>query len=209
MGGRILTLLLVCLVVLGCAGMPKKSGFLDSYVGMSPQYDLDMVRISTQANLTPYDTLLLKPIDTAYLGPSSVQGEDRERIIEKLEESFRKEMSAYFRTVTMEENQVSDPAKTVRLEVAVTELVPTDVVKNLVWGFGVGNATAGFEGKFVDIATGRELAAFSDRKKGSPFTKKEFDAGMKFPNWSKLRYLYLFTEIWPENVAKIVNSMKK
>lgn len=209
MGRKILTLLLGCLMVLGCAGTPKRSGFLDSYAGMSPRYDMDMVRVSPQANLTSYDTLLLKPIDTAYLGPSSIQGEDRERIIGKLEENFRKEMTAYFRTVTMEESQVSDSAKTVRLEVAVTELVPTDVVKNLVWGFGAGNATAGIEGKFVDMATGRELAAFSDRKKGSPFTKKEFDAGMKFPNWSKLRYLYVFTDIWPENVAKIVNSMKK
>lgn len=209
MRGRILMLLLVCLVVLGCAGTPKKSGFLDSYARMSPQYDLDMVRVSKQANLTPYDTLLLEPINTAYLGVSSVQGEDRKQIIEKLEENFRKEMSAYFRTVTMKENQISDPAKTVRLEVAVTELVPTDVVKNLVWGFGVGNATAGMEGRFVDIATGRELAAFSDRKKGSPFTKKEFDAQTKFPNWSKLRYLYVFTQTWPENVSKIVNSMKK
>lgn len=204
-----ISMILFCMFFAGCAGTPKKSGFLGDYSGMTGQYDMDMVRVSDKANLSPYDTLVLKPIDTAFLGATSVQGEDRKNIINKLEENLRKEMASYFRTITMDEGQVSDPAKAVKLEVAITELQPTDVMMNLMWGFDSGNATAGIEGRFLDVATGNEIAAFADRKKGSSFTRKEYKAQIKFPNWSKLRYLYVFTEIWPENIAKIVNSAKK
>jgi hypothetical protein len=114
-------------------------------------------------------------------------------------------MSRYFKTVTSDASHA--PAdKTLRLDLSVTELKPTDVAKNFLVGFGAGNATGSIEGKFVDAETGQTLAAFMDRKKGSPFTKKEFDASTKFPAWSKLRFLYLFTEIWAENAGKIVKA---
>ena len=197
----------VLLCFLGCVSAPAQTGFLNSYSGMSNQYRLDGVRVAPGADFSSYDTLILAPVDTQFAG-YDLGEEDKKNILNKLEESFRVEMSRHFKTVTTDKVPMSG-GKALRLELAVTELKPTDVAKNLIYGFGVGNATGSIEGRFVDAQTGQELVAFMDRKKGSPFTKKEFDAGMKFPNWSKLRYLYLFTEIWAENAGAIVKGHKK
>ena len=193
----------------GCAGTPKHSGFLNSYADMANKFNLDQVRIAPGASLASYDTLIIAPVDTSCLGIDDIQvDEDRQNVLNKLEEHFRVEMAPYFKTITSNASEPGLGAHAVRLEWAITELRPTDVVKNLVWGFGVGNATGSIEGRFVDVKTGQELAAFTDRKKGSPFTKKEYDSQMKFPNWSKLRYLYIFTEIWAENAGHLVKSMR-
>lgn len=198
------------IVMTGCAGTPKQSGFLATYSDMIGKYDLDQVRISSGASFAPYDTLIMTPVDTSRLGVDDIQeDEDRKNVLNKLEENFRVAIAPYFKTILSNGSGAEDATYAVRLEWAVTELRPTDVVKNLVWGFGVGNATGAIEGRFVDVKTGQELVAFVDRKKGSPFTKKEYNQQMKFPNWSKLRYLYIFTEIWAENTGNLVKALKK
>ena len=193
----------------GCATTVPESGFLSDYSGMSGQFDLDQVRIAQGASFASYDTLIIAPVDTSRLGVDDIQeDEDRQNVLKALESNFRAALAPYFKNINSGEPSSSTQSNALRLEWAVTELRPTDVVQNLVWGFGVGNATASIEGRFVDAKTGQELAAFADRKKGSPFTKKEYGAQIKFPNWSKLRYLYVFTEIWSENVGYLVKSVK-
>ncbi len=195
------------LSLVGCATTPIKTGFLDNYAGMTNQFNLDGVRIAPQLDLVSYESLILAPIDLKFAGYDLTEAE-KEDIVRKLEENFRVELSRYFKNVTSDAAMVK-AGKALKLEIAVTELRPTDVAKNLIVGFGAGNATGSIEGKFVDVETGQELIAFIDQKKGSPFTKKEFNAGTKFPNWSKLRYLYLFTEIWAENVSNIIKKQKQ
>ena len=204
---RILTGLVVVLIS-GCATAPLKSTLFEDVSNMTPQHDMDRFRVSSGLDLKHYDTLVIAPIITKGMikGPD-LTDEDEQALIGKLEENFRIQLARYFKSVIGE--QETTPAENaLKLEVALTELTPTDVAANLMWGFGVGNATAGIEGRFVDAKSGKELIAFADRKKGSPFTKKEYNAGIKFPNWSKTRYLYLFTEIWAENVGNIVKSLK-
>lgn len=191
----------------GCAGTPIQTGFLGNYSGMTNQFDLDAVRIAPGTSLTPYETLVISPIDSKFAG-HYLSEKDKGNILKKFEENLRTEMARYFKNITSDSTTVGS-GEVLKLDLAVTELKPTDVATNLVVGFGAGNATGSMEGKFVDFRTGQELIAFMDRKKGSPFTKKEFDAGTKFPNWSRLRYLYLFTEIWSENVGNIVEMLKK
>ncbi len=200
---------LALLALGGCATTPPSSGFLGSYSEMTGKYSLDRVRIAPGVNFSSYDTLIIMPVNTKYLGIDDIQeGEDRKNILNKLEEHFRVALAPYFKTITSDTSQSGNSMHALQLEWAVTELRPTDVAKNLVWGFGVGNATATIEGRFVDTKTGQEIIAFTDHKKRSPFTKKEYDQQTKFPNWSKLRYLYIFTDIWAENVGNLVKATK-
>lgn len=189
----------------GCAAVPVGgSGFLDNYAGMSKEYGLDEVRVDPETDLSSYDTLVISPIDTQFMNKELI-AEDEAKVLKKLKESFRVEMARYFENVVMD-NSFQGKGKVLRLDLAVTQLRPTDVLLNLAVGLCAGNATGSIEGRFVDVSTGREVIAFIDTRKGSPFSKKEFNAAPKLPNWSELEYLYLFAEIWAENVSKIVSD---
>ena len=194
------------LLVSGCIAPPKETGFLEDYSAMTGQYDLDKVRIASGANFSDYHTLVISPFDATHLGPKSLDPADRDPIFGQLEANLRQIMASYFETVTLDERQLTSKSHVLNLKIAITELIPTDIKENLMPALGLGNATASIEGTFVDMETGEELASFADRKRGSLLTKKGLNAQKTFPKWSKLQYLYLFTEIWAESIENLVEE---
>lgn len=212
---RVFPLLLGMMVVAGCANVPLKyspSSLVGNYSGMTAKYDLDKVRIDPSANVSAYDTIVISPIDRSHMLNSDLIGSEMKEVLDYMTKKFRSEMAEHFSVVASNESELGKEAKAVRLDLAVTELIGTDVMMNLMIGFGSGNATATLEGRLVDLQTGKELVAFADRKKGSGLTKKEWqDQSHSFlpASHKRLKYLLLFCETWAENVGNIIESLKK
>ena len=208
-----MALLLEIALLAGCANveMTHHSGFLKDYARMARQHDMDKVWIEPGADFSKYDTLIISPIDESYLMMTGLDSVERKKVIDELLKNFRAEMIRHFSTVADDPSKIKDGEQALQLDLVLTELRGTDVMMNMMVGLGTGNATGTIEGRFVDTQTGRELVAFADRKKGSGFTKKEWESEGK--SWvsadlKKLKYLFLFTETWAENVGNIVKTLK-
>lgn len=202
-------------LITGCANVQlayPPSSLLKDHSGMTSQYDLDKVRIDPKAEFSNYDVLLISSVDTSNLVDEQLTQREIKEVVEHLSKSFRSEMIKYFETIAADPSVIKEGQKSVRLDLTVTELVGTDMMMNMVVGFGAGNATGTVEGRFVDVQTRKELAAFADRKKGSGFTKKEWQDqshSLVHADYKKLKYLLLFGDTWAENVGNIVKAHKK
>lgn len=201
-------------LLLGCANveMAYHSGFLKDYARMVRQHDMDRVWIAPGADFSKYDTLIISPIDESYLRMTGLDSVERKKVFDELVKNFRSEMVRHFSTVADDPSKIKEDGQALRLDLVLTELKGTDMMMNMMVGFGTGNATGTIEGRFVDQQTGTELVSFADRKKGSGFTKKEWESEGKAwvsADFKKLKYLFLFTETWAENVGNIVETLKK
>ena len=198
----------------GCANVPMKYRpvLFKDYSEMRSQCDLDKVRIASGANLSDYQTIVISPVDRLDIRIGDLNHEEKGQVLEHILKSFRVEMVKHFSTVTIDPSAVPRGEKALRLDLAFPEMRATDVMTNLIVGFGAGNATATIEGRLVDMETGEELIAFADRKKGSGFTKKEWeDEGKSWvsADLKRLKYLFLFGDTWAENFSRIVASLRK
>lgn len=198
----------------GCANveMAYHSGFLKDYARMVPQHDMDKVWIAPGADFSRYNTLIIPPINESYLRITDLDAIERKKVIDELVKNFRAEMIHHFSTVTHDPSKINENEPALRLDLILAELKGTDVMMNVMIGYGMGNATGTIEGRFIDTRTGEELVSFADRKKGSGFTKREWQSEAKSwisADYKKLKYLFLFAETWAENVGNIVEALKK
>lgn len=191
---RYVSLLISVCLVSGCstlrAGPAEDSGFLGEPEKMSEQserYPFNAVWVSEgyKSTKATYDKIIVRPVDTSYLLKTGdwhhIKSQPRDRIIQdaqgiaadieqSIKDSFGEEVSGQI-------NLTEDAGpRTLILETALVELVPTDLARNAagdILGFyvlggsllsaGSGGSTA-IEGRFLDAETNDVLWMFKDRE---------------------------------------------
>jgi hypothetical protein len=183
------TLAVVALSVVGCKAAPAAdSGFLATSGGpMRPEECAPFHRVwyDRSAPWAEYDRLVVEPVDTACLAPrgawdqvsvASLVGDPAEDAVETaayLREAVRREAAAAEGGLQLAE--AAGP-RTLLLELAVVELVPTKVWLNLLayaalWT-GVDRGSVAIEARLRDATTGAVVATLADRERGpvAPFS---------------------------------------
>jgi len=183
---------LFCLSMLVCAGCKasaaKPAGFIDSSrLKKDDTLPFHGAWRNPDRDLTNYDKIWIAPVDTSHLlemdlwkeGEAGASGEFEKdvaeiavKVHEHLVEIFRNPPEG----VTSRFQVVDQPtgAKTIRLECAIVEVVPSKAILEAAsWAmpFGSGillspinTSTAAMEGRFVDARTGKVILGFADRE---------------------------------------------
>ena len=184
---RFVALLFLVLTV-GCKAMPAPpAGFIQPDPNMIEVDGLPfhVANADPKAKWMSFDRLAIAPIDTSYLLENNIwekispkdPTEDAKAIADEaravIEQAFKKDPKHRFEVVA----PGSSKEKTLALEVAIVDLVPTKVVTGLAGyagGFlvpGVGYVRAftkgiiAFEARVRDLETGRVIATFADRER--------------------------------------------
>lgn len=219
------TLLFVSFLLTGCsymkAGPAADSGFLRSPELMKKDDRIPFHAVWEKAHIDGdyYDSLFVAPVNTRYLSTisdwSHIQVLSRDEILEEANELasyFRQQLKDHLRNkkaVVVERPR----AGTVTLEIAIVELVPTDVVRNatskvvgiFVPGSGLVSTGAGgsiaIEGRYVDFETGEILARFKDREKAKI-------APVDLAGLTAFRHARSSIDDWVEQTTEIILSPK-
>lgn len=180
-------LLLVALS--GCKSPPAEAaGFVDaSRMTKDDTLPFHTAWRNPARDLTQYDKIWIAPIDTSHLlemdlwkkGEAGAKGEFKEdveaiavKVREYLIETFKNPPEG----VTSRFTVVDQPkgAKTIRLEFAITEIIPSKAILEaaswaMPYGSGlllspINRSTAAMEGRFSDANSGQIILAFADRE---------------------------------------------
>jgi hypothetical protein len=179
----ILPLLACALLCVSCrAPEAPNSGFLKSYSELKEQPDvpLNAVWIKDGVDFRSYESVLVADVDTTHL--LNMDWWDKFTLAEATTDSHPsaavRVLADYFKTQTIEALQEKEAspryalkpsAKSLQLELALTEVVPTKVWLNsiayVIAGAFDHGATA-FEGRIRDLSTNEVLARFKDQQFG-------------------------------------------
>lgn len=160
--------------------------------------------------IAPINTDHIKALTEVSDGPSLERSRVRDGSVE-IAQYMRAQFIREIERVAGKSVVVDEPTQdSVKLELAIVELTPTDVVRNvfgLVFGAfvpGGGFAAAGssgtiaIEGRLVEAASGKQLLLFADREKGkiAPINLNDFtlfsNARDAIDDWARQVALVLF-----------------
>lgn len=220
--------LVICCSISGCSALKAKpaqdSGFLSTPARLKPneQFPFHAWWVKPGAAKSQGGSVYIAPVNTDFLGKvgdwSHVQTLDREQIIQKAEQlgiHFRERIREKInnnkegRFTLVDKLAASDGV----LELAIVELVPTDVVRNAAGttlGFfvpGGGLVSTGasgsiaIEGRFRETATGEVVAEFKDRETGRI-------APVDLAGLTAFRHAERAVEDWADQIVEILESPK-
>ena len=181
----------VALVVLcfGCkAGKAKSAGFVDATRQEDdPTLPFHSAWRNPKRDLTYYDKIYIAPVDTEHLlkmdlwkeGEAGASGQFEQdvreiavKVREYLIETYKNPPEGVESRFEVVDDSTGD--KTIRLEFAIVEIVPSKAILEAAsWAmpFGTGillspinTSTAAMEGRFVDGKSGEVILAFADRE---------------------------------------------
>ena len=222
---RLLSLLLgiTLLFCTGCSALKASpapdSGFIDNPELLTEEKDLPYHGVWRKKDIDrdDYDTLHVAPVNIEYLEKTSdwsiIKALSREEILQEAEE-----LAVYFREQLQDElkeaevDLVAEPDdRSVVLEVAIVELVPTNVVRSaagnvagiFVPGGGILSAGTGgsiaIEGKYFEAQSGEELALFKDREQAKI-------APLDLAGLTAFQHARNSIDDWIEQIVKIITS---
>ena len=210
--------LAICLALTGCslfkAGEAEDAGFVSSpeRLAKDERFPFHKWWVKAGSKKSHGGNLFLAPINIEYLRTTQPE-QDKilaeqaialgKRFHDRLAEELRTETRRTFNLVEDENN--ADGA----LEVAIVELVPTDVSRNAA-GSGLGMVVPGggliamgssgsiaIEGRFRDLKAREVVAEFKDREKGQM-------APIDLAGFSEYRYAERAIDDWAEQIVELL-----
>lgn len=189
--------------LIGCAGKPTPSGFLDDYSNIEEVNFFKGIYVSknSEKNLADYTKFKLEPVEIHF--HVDAHGED-------IPEDELKQIVNYYQShlkeIFSEKYEVVDKAgpDTVSLRTAITDVKANKVYLNLHWSttlLGPGIGGADFEAEFVDSVTGESILSVMDAKKGN---RAKYLKGLS--KWGHTRSVI---KSWAKTLVKLVDDTKK
>lgn len=219
----LLVLISYCLILTGCsalkAGEAEDSGFLSSpeRLEKNERFPFHKWWVKKGAVKSKGGKVFLAPVNLTYLKKTSdwshIDYLSEQEIVEgaqKLGQYFHQRLTEELRAEGTRFQVVeSEKGADGSLEVAIVELVPTDVGRNVV-GTGVGTFVPGgslisvgssgsiaIEGRFRDLRTGEVVAEFKDREKGRI-------APVDLTGFTSFRIAERAVDDWAEQIVEIL-----
>lgn len=178
------------------------SGFLKDYSALKPLPEDHKVLYYEKPDVkwNTYKKLLVDPI-TVYYHPDAVNRNIQPDELKKLTDYFYDEI---IKALGDAYPVVDDPGQDVlRVRVAITDIIPTNTVVNLVTAAAVlmplNMGGASMEAELLDSVSNERLAAIIDRRKGTPLNVVQ-----GFTKWSHAKGAFRY---WAHELRKALDDV--